>query len=491
MKRRLTIFVLAVLTVLLLMADLSAFRLKDQAVTFADFKYIKDIASSMSHTYFATTEGLIRYNKLERRWELPLTGSDGMANEEITRVWVNTFDDKLFISTRTQKYEYEQSFDRWYPVDEVPFIQNDCRYLSTDADLLPPFRYNMVGRGALIDPYARSYAVSNIVDDNTGSLWIGFWGYGPATASSSSKLVELLPYGLLQNRVNAIYMDDSLLWLSGAIENSPRSGVTAFDPDNNTFSYIESGVESSFPAVDVNCLEGDEKNLYIGTEYGLYVLNKATREITRHYRTNQGLIDNSVISLKKIGDSLFVGTAAGLTLIHHQGELSTHIRPKYFSNRIIYDMEPVGSSLWLATSIGAFRYSLKDDRLQKFNDPEMTFSDEIYSLAFYDKYLWFATFEGVVRLDTETGEIRSFVALTRNINGRALAVNNDICAVASDKGMTFIFPRDDKFTSREFTTDDGLPSNYVYDLVLDGDFIWVGTDRGLTRFWWNNPSRVD
>jgi len=491
MKNRFSIFVLAGLLIFLSASAPQAFRLKDQAVTFADFNYVNDIASSMSHTYFATTEGLIRYNKMERRWELPLTGSDGMTNEEITRVWVNTFDDKLYVSTNFQKYEYENTFDRWYPVDEVPDLANDSRSLMTDEDLIPPFRFNMVGRGALIDPYARSYTVNNILDDNTGSLWIGFWGYGPATAPSSSKLVELLPYGLLQNRVNAIHMDDSLLWVSGAVMTSYRTGVTAFNPDENTFFHVESGVESSFPAVDVNCLEGDSTELYIGTENGLYVMDKFSREITRHYRTRNGLIDNNVISLKKIGDSLFVGTAGGLTLIHHQGELSTHIRPKFFFDRVIYDMEQVGSHLWLATSIGAFRYSLKDDRLQKFNDPDMTFTDEIYSLELYDKYLWFATFEGVIRLDTESGETRPFVDLTRNINGRALAVNDQICAIASDKGMTFIFLDGDNFYSREFTTDDGLPSNYVYELVLDGDFIWVGSDRGLTRFWWNNPNRVD
>ena len=491
MMKRLTIFVLAGLLILISASATRAFRLKDQAVTFADFMYINDIASSMSHTYFATTEGLIRYNKMEKRWELPLTGSDGMYNEEITRVWVNTFDNKLYAATNSQQYEYEPAFDRWYPVDEIPGLANDSRYLRTDTDLIPPFRYNMIGRGALIDPFARTFSVNSIVDDNIGSLWIGFWGYGAATAPSTSKLVSLLPYGLLQNRVNTIYLEDSLLWISGAVGTSYRTGVTVFDPDENTFFYVESGVETSFPALDVNCLEGDDKNIYIGTEYGLYVLDKAGRNIVRQYRRQQGLIDDNVISLKKIGDSLFVGTAGGLTLIHHGGDLSTHIRPQYFLNRVIYDMEQVGSYLWLATSIGAFRYSLKDDRLQKFNDRDITFTDEIYSLAYYGRYLWFATFEGVVRLDTETGDIRSFVDITGNLNGRALAVNDEICAIASDKGMTFIFLKDDSFHSREFTIDDGLPSNYVYDLVFDGDFIWVGTDQGLTRFWWSNPARID
>jgi hypothetical protein len=26
---------------------------------------------------------------------------------------------------------------------------------------------------------------------------------------------------------------------------------------------------------------------------------------------------------------------------------------------------------------------------------------------------------------------------------------------------------------------------------MDDDYIWIGSEKGLTRFWWNNPNRVD
>ena len=42
-----------------------------------------------------------------------------------------------------------------------------------------------------------------------------------------------------------------------------------------------------------------------------------------------------------------------------------------------------------------------------------------------------------------------------------------------------------------FTTQDGLPSNEIYELLLDGDYLWIGSDRGLTRFLWNDPDRID
>ncbi|MBN1212046.1 MAG: hypothetical protein JXA92_05660 [candidate division Zixibacteria bacterium] len=472
-------------------ADLKAIRLRDQAVTFANFNFINQVASSMSHTYFATTEGIIRYNKFERRWELPLTGSDGMTNEEIKRVWVDTFDDMLYAQTAFSLYEYDLTFDRWYPIDELPEINNDSRHLSRDEPLLPPFQFNFVGGGSLVDPFARSFPISDILNDNSGRLWIGTWGYGPATAPSTSALVELIPYGLLQNRVNAIYLDDSLVWVAGAIGNSPRTGISVYNPEANSFFYVESGVSSFFPAGDINCLDGNGAFVYIGTEYGVYILDRERLSVTDRIDRRRGLIDDNVISLKCKGDSLFVGTEAGLTMISGNGDSTKYIRPQYFFDRVIFDIELVGDYLWLGTSIGAYRYSLKTDRLQKFEDPELIITGEIYSIEPYENSLWFASNEGVVRLDTETGATESFREFTRALQSRALAVNDRICAIASDKGMTFIFYNREKPFSREFTIDDGLPSNYVYELVLDGDFLWVGTDKGLTRFWWSNPNRVD
>lgn len=484
-------FFITVLTVLLSFIPTRAFLLKDQAVTFAEFNYVNAVATSMSHAYFATTEGIIRYNKMERRWELPLTGSDGLPREEIKKVWVDTFDDRLYAQTGFSLYEYDMTFDRWYPLNELPEFNTNDRHIRRDEPLIPPFSFNYLGDGSLVDPFARTYPISDIVDDRSGTLWIGTWGYGPATAPSTSTLVELLPYGLLQNRVNAVFLDDSLLWVSGAVTTGSRTGISVYNTLKNSFFYVESGLRSDFPAYDINCLEGNQSNIYAGTEYGVYVLDKKSLQIVDYYNRRRGLVDNNVISLKSVGDSLFIGTASGLAMVSHEGDSLKIIQPKFFFNQVIYDIARAGSFLWLGTSIGAYRYSLETGRLQQFSDPKMFVSGDVYSIEPYGDFIWFASDEGVLRLNTATGETESFREFTNRLQSRALAVNDRICAIASDKGMTFIFHDRDKPFSREFTIDDGLPSNYVYELVLDGDYIWVGTDKGLTRFWWNNPNRVD
>ena len=96
-----------------------------------------------------------------------------------------------------------------------------------------------------------------------------------------------------------------------------------------------------------------------------------------------------------------------------------------------------------------------------------------------------------MRINLASGDIQSFSSILYNRGYRALAVNDRIAAISSDNGMTFIFHDLDKPYQKEFTRFDGLPSPYVYSLRMDGDYLWVGTDEGLTRFLWNNPDRVD
>jgi hypothetical protein len=38
-----------------------------------------------------------------------------------------------------------------------------------------------------------------------------------------------------------------------------------------------------------------------------------------------------------------------------------------------------------------------------------------------------------------------------------------------------------------YTVNDGLPSNDIKAVKFDGDYLWVGTDLGLTRFWHRHP----
>jgi len=485
------IFVLLLLLSQLLISQASAFNPKGQTVTFSDFSFIVDIASTNDRVFFATTGGLIVYNKFSKSWEQPLTGKYGIDDRDIRRVWADHFGQDIYIETSTELFKYDSLVERWYQISQLPRLQTEQKVVPPPKIMFAPKGFNYLNDGRLVDDAGRYYSFNNTIEDATGTLWIGTWGHGAATALSTSGLIDLLPYGLIQNRVNAILRDEEFLWLAGAIIDNYRSGITIFDPEYNEFEHIESGLSRDFPALDINCLASNQDFVYAGSELGIIVFDRQTLLPVDRLKRSDGLTDENVLSLAIRGDSIFAGTASGLNLILPLTDTGRVSGPAELFGQIIYDLELVDTTLWIAASQGAYRWFFTSGKLQRFQDPHLIIFSQCLAIERWQEFLWLASSEGLLKLNLKTGQTEPYRALTIDRNYRALAVNDTIAVASSGLGFTMLFHDNPKPYTREFTTDDGLPSSYIFDLKLEGDYLWIGSDRGLTRFLWNNPSRVD
>lgn len=466
--------------------------LRDQVITFADFSYVNSVSSSMTHVYFATTEGITRFNKMENRWEAPLTGGEGLGREEVLRVIVDEFDAALYAVTATGFYEYDSLFDRWYTLFELPQVRTSGTHVPAPPVMFTPPDFHYPGDGTLRDPQGRYFAITDVLNDGDGNLWIGTWGYGAARASENSWTMEPMPFGLIQNNVADIYWHGGRIWVSGRDPGGGRSGITIFDPEANEFEYIEPESFNNLPIIDVTCLAVDDQTVFLGSPTGVLLYDRFLERVTRTLSSNNGLPNDNVLSLQPIGDSLLVGTQEGLALITSHGDSATFLFPGQFNGMAIYCFERVDSLLWIGTSEGAYRLQLSNGKLHQFKDPDNVLSRDVYAIAHWEDQLVFAAPDGVVWADGYTGKVETLLVTDRTHSiAVALVINEWIVAAASNDGLTLIYYTEKGQNKRTFTTQDGLPSNYIYDLSLDGDFLWLGSDEGLSRFWWNNPSRVD
>jgi ligand-binding sensor domain-containing protein len=471
--------------------DTSAQRLPGQAVTWRNYDYVRAVTSSVKYAYYVTSGGIIRYDKMQQRWDTPLAAEEDLPWNLVDRIWVDQFDQALYAATESGLYEYDEFFYRWNLINELPAIDNDVQHIPPPDALLPEFSANYLGDGELADQYGRRFNTTDIALEPDGDMWIGTWGYGPAKGDKSTLLMSLLAYGLLQERVDVILPDDTLLWLGGEIYGNFRTGVTALQPSENRFSYLESGLTSEFPATDVRCLEADSIHLFVGTPAGLFTVDKSTGVARGPLNARRGLLDDFIVSLLRWGDSLFVGTAEGLSMISLKTDSIVHIRPETLHQRVIYDLERVANTIWIASSAGAFRYTLETDRLQQFQDPELVLFSSVLNVERQDSLIWLASDGGVVSLDLTSGKSESFREASNWRDRRALAVNDQMVALASDNGLYMIVPEKKKERTFRLTASDGLASDEVLSLRFDGDYLWVGTDQGLTRFLWNDPRWVD
>jgi len=480
--------------VLLLAADLMASTSEAKTVTYADFTRVNSITVSMTHVYFATTEGIVTYNQSEGRWEDPLTGAEGVDNRDVRRIWVDQFNEKLYIQTSAGPYEYDLLFQQWFPVTEIPRLNTNYMHVKAPPVMYAPPGFNYDPRGFLTDKHGRDFYINDLVDDRSGNLWIGTWGYGAAVASSASSFVEFLTYGLIQNRAEAIYYDDysdGVLWIGGSTLGSFRTGLSVFDVNTNRFWHIESGIGEGLPDIDINCIEGDDRYIYLGSDAGLFFVDREGRQVTRSINYRSGLPDDNVLALKAIGDSLFVGTTSGLALLTSNADSLSLIRPGQFLNNIIYDFETTDSSIWIASSNGAFQLHLRTGRLQKFQDPNAIVFNRAYRIERVNSDVWLASDDGIVNVNLASGRTTAYSSMSGAFGRRALAVSDQIAATATNRGLMVYFLDENEAYEREFTVDDGLPSNNILALLVDGDYLWIGSDRGLTRFLWNDPDRID
>lgn len=461
--------------------------LQDLIVNYSDFSNVRSIAVGFDYVYFGTTGGIIRYHIADREWGIPLTGIDGLEGLDIFEVQVSSDDEYIWARTEFGIYEYRGIADYWMPVGEIPPSTNIIsRHVAPDPLYFPPEGFNYMSDGYLIDFEGRRFPVTDVVDDGWGNFWIGIWGLGAARARTANFHIELLPYGLRQEAVTTMVLDDGKLWLSGNPENAVRPGLTRFDWRKNRFDYAElqPGQVPAFNQVYDMYVNGTD--VFLATDYGVEIIDKNTRTARDHLYRSSGLPDEVAYSVAANGDTVFVGTEYGLGLLKRYRD-SVEIRVEtYLPSLAVYCLEQTDDALWIGTSRGVYRLDYETGKLGKLTIAEVSGARSVNDIELAGDDIWIATGDNLVSIDLETAEVREYPEVIGYGGATAVAVADTLVAVVVTQGM-LLLNTGQKPGRYLYTVNDGLLSDAVSDLIFDGDYLWIGSDRGLTRFWYKNP----
>lgn len=463
--------------------------LSGQVVNYSDFSYISSIAVGFDYIYFGSTNGITRYNAKTGEWADPMTGIAGFSGENIREIRASRDDNFIWARTDNGFYEYNETFGYWSSVDTFPDKQVSERHLQPDLSYIPPFGFNYLSSGALIDEHGKKFPITDIVDDGWSNLWIGTWGLGALHSDISILRLELLQYGLLQEDVSTIYPDNGALYLGGESRSSYRTGITVFNWHNNNFDYIETEGTFVSQAENVNDLAANNEKIYAATDNGIAVIDKKSMKISDRLRRSSGLSVNQVRTILVSGDTLFGGTAYGLNLLRLKSDTSGKDTKIMLSSLSISCLDKVGDALWIGTSGGAYRLDLKSAKLSLLSAPEISDKDQIHDITHSSDAIWLALENNLISINLQTADIASYPEVNNYGGARRVAIKDSTLAVATANGL-LIFTLGSKTRHQLFTRDDGLLSLDIRDMVFDGDYLWLGTDRGLTRFWYKNPALV-
>lgn len=337
------------------------------------------------------------------------------------------------------------------PTDQGVFLyrtkENQIEHLSTEGEI---FRLN-------------SNSVSDVVQDDSGLVWIGSDHGGINIVDKEKKLVQYILHhegdetSLAANSVICLYKDDQGIVWTGAY----KLGVSYYHPSMFKFKVYKhySTDPSSLPFEDINGFAEDRHgNLWIGTNGGGLIYFDRQRGTFKQYLhdpgNSQSLSGNVVVSLCVDSENnLWIGTyKAGLNKF--DGRKFTRFRnipgdtTSLPSMNVWEVFEDSRNNLWIGTvDAGA---ALLDKGKNKFHKLRVWGPNAMQSVTIEaineDKYgnVWFGTTKGI---DVLSKDFKTFT-------------HYDASSVSNS-----------------------LSSNSVFDINRDAQGrIWVATADGLNLF---------
>ncbi|WP_375581044.1 two-component regulator propeller domain-containing protein [Marivirga tractuosa] len=359
---------------------------------------------------------------------------EGYSNRNTTHI----VDGQFWVQREKSMMAYDQNF---YFIKEVhlPFSDhiysiekwNENIWFSTEEGL---FRTIEEGNHLKIISKEMTTQVYRLLKTKEG-LWTGTLnGIFHFTAPK----LHLLEKETENENINGYFAFDSIngkLWAG-----SYNSGVHIYDGEE-LIDKIDFKVEGMN---EIRSILQDGDSVWIGTAAGLFKLNLETDQLKKIEDVN-----SRVISLNKVNNSIAVGTSSQGFWIFNDSEIKHFDHNNGLSEGAIWTMKALGSKIFIGTERGLF--TLEEDSIHKFsinktlNNAPVTAIEKINDSIFAVGYAQY----GVIIYDLNQNQILHF-----------------------------------------FHDSNGLSSSYIYFLKLINEKLWVGSSLGIDIVDYEAPFNV-
>jgi len=288
--------------------------------------------------------------------------------------------------------------------------------------------------------------VAGITEDKTGNIWFGTYGAGTSKYNGKSFVNFTTARGLANNVVRSITEDKSgNLWFG-----TNGGGISKYDGNSFTNFTTAQGLANNL----CYCITEDKAaNIWFGTLGG--GLSKYDGKSFTNYTKTQGLAANNIISLLEDNHgNLWIGTnGGGVSRFNGKSFVNFTTAQGLADNTVQCIAEDKSGNLWFGTNAGISKY---DGKSFVNYTTEQGLANNIINCISIDESenLWIGTEEGLSLLRSNILNGSNSDAERKEISGGQLFEN--------------------------FTTNDGLPDNYVTQVVQQNpNKFYVGTNLGI------------
>ena len=477
-------------------------------VNYTNFRYVTSAATDQSIIYFGTTGGVIRYDRYAKQWLDPLTVTDGIPHERIEDIAYDPSNGRIWVRTPGGNAYYQPTFRQWYSGGQFPheLARNDFSFRDFTV-LTTEFGYSYID-GVLSDINMREYPLTKGVNDDYYNLYVGTWGLGPVIINTRSGDLNMLPFGPYNDDISTIAYIGDKLWLG---DNRFSGGaLTLYDRAKEEWDWFLTRYTDGLASSQLTSGISGSSDIWLGTGYGLARYQANGNDFTA-FADFASLPSTFVLSVAANNIGVFVGTDNGLGFIPMINKSkdddfnSTGIdktgknenRPFRFPVKSLIGfrincLEIIEDQLYVGTSRGVLRVRYEsDNEFEYVNTPGGMLSTEIYDIEPSGDSLFFLTNRDIqiINLKSEESSSLTDYRYFDRWRLRYLEIDDENIWAATDIGL-WKYRISDGY-ARLFTVGDGMISDDIRGMVLDGDYIWLATPRGLIRFLWNDPGRID
>ncbi|MDD5765362.1 MAG: hypothetical protein PHW79_03775 [Candidatus Marinimicrobia bacterium] len=507
-------------------------------ISYKNCNFPTSLTQGNEYYYFGTSGGVVPFQKYSRRWEEPYTTSDGLAGDYVTAVYFDVTTSYLWAAHEAGISYLTPTADRWvniinsqWRIDRLGADNNslwaqtidgayhrisrlggglqpseyelpsDVTWSSSNYDPLPNFGLYAINtdlqfdmKGVIYDQDFREFPICLFHSTVEKDVYGGAWGLGLITGDDHVKRLNVTQMGPLQNSVSALMLTDDGIWMGNSLPDgnkiSNRKGISFLNFSDWTWKYDETYIIPELATELIFDINYGNRRLWVGTDMGLVIYDTAKDQWKRMGMT-KGLSDEVVTTIGLEDSLAWIGTPHGLTLISLPGLKTRRVNLNPSKVPVRVQKIAIGNDfVWLATDNGIYSVNKKDHLVRHFD----SYGDEIEldelvsgnfsAIAVSDSAVIFSRQNVLVRYlpGFDEWDILQYPQEQEYLTIFDLAIEDGYLWLGTDSGALLI-RLSDNYTER-YTTVDGLAGNRVYKVITDGEWVWFGTDKGLTKYHW-------
>jgi len=454
-------------------------------------RYVTSVAVDPEYVYFGTRGGILRFDRFRNVWSEAKTTIDGLPSNRIIALAYDPETSELYARTIEGDVVYNLVSEEFEPTSHFPeSLVTPWRNIEL-LEYNLPFGYSAVEENFITDTYLRDFMVRGAITDDWGNIWVGTWGLGVWRGSEHDIDLIHLRYGLAHSNVRAIERLGHDWWFAGPRLEGKPAGVTVFDTLAQSWHYHEARFTNGFDSDDILDLALTTDTIWMATAAGLARYAPNENHPFKTYNEFSGLFSNQVTAVEPDGDLLWIGTDRGVNVLYIPRDSLVRATDRLTNSVYVYDLAVIDDFVWMGTDRGLFRLFKGSYRWRRFSAAEGILNGRVRSIAVDDTAFYFGTDFGLAIVLRDGSGVKEYSAgdIFPSSDIYALAVTERIVWASTPYGLVRFDPRTDDY--RLFTAMDGLFDDFVQVIYPDGDYLWLGTQEGVQRFYWKNPYRID